>query len=84
MVEEQGAEVKITRRSKEQGFDAIIYREDTLFFSKVIVQAKRYNGLVPPNHVRELWGTMDNERAGSGILITTGWFGTESYEWKIR
>lgn len=45
-----------------------------------MVQAKRYNNTVNAAAVRELYGTILNEGANRGILITTSSFGQSSYE----
>lgn len=76
-----GAEVKITRASRDQGVDAIIFNPDPLRGGKYIVQAKRYNNVVELSAVRDLWGTVSSEGASRGILVTTSWFGRDAYEW---
>jgi restriction system protein len=45
---------------------------------KIVIQAKRYKGVIPPGYVRELYGTMLNEGASKGILVATGHFGAEA------
>jgi hypothetical protein len=47
---------------------------------KYIIQAKRYNNLVGISAVRDLYGTVHNEGATKGILVTTSDFGADSYE----
>ncbi|HTE63341.1 MAG TPA: restriction endonuclease, partial [Solirubrobacteraceae bacterium] len=47
---------------------------------KIVIQAKRYRGAVPVAAVRELYGTMINEGAGKGILVTTSHFGAGARE----
>ncbi|MBX6754813.1 MAG: restriction endonuclease [Thermorudis peleae] len=75
-----GAEVHVTRASRDYGVDAIVFDPDPLRGGKFVVQAKRYSGLVPTAAVRELYGTMMNERASRGLLVTTGYFGKDAYE----
>jgi restriction system protein len=75
-----GAEVKITRASRDWGVDAIIFDPDPLRGGKFVIQAKRYTGVVGVEAVRDLYGTVVNEGANRGILVTTSWFGPESYE----
>ncbi len=77
---QHGAEVQITRASRDYGVDAIVFDPDPLRGGKFLIQAKRYSGLVPTAAVRELYGAMMNERASRGILVTTGYFGEDSYE----
>lgn len=81
MFKERGAEVKITRCSRDYGIDAVVYDPDPIFGGKIVIQAKRWNNIVDPSAVRDLWGTMDHEKASKGILVTTSWFGPDSYDW---
>ncbi len=74
------ATVEVTQGSKDGGVDALIFDEDPLKGGKYIVQAKRYNILVGVSAVRDLYGTMQHERASKGILITTSNFGRDSIE----
>lgn len=76
-----GDEVKITQASRDRGVDAVVFNPDPLRGGKVIVQAKRYNGVVEVSAVRDLWGTVDSENAVRGILVTTSWFGRDAKEW---
>jgi restriction system protein len=46
---------------------------------KVVVQAKRYKNTVGVSAVRDLFGTMHNEGASKGILVTTSGFGKAAY-----
>lgn len=75
-----GDEVKITQESRDGGVDAIIYDNDYLRGGKIVVQAKRYNNVVGLSAVRDLFGTMEHERAMKGILITTSYYGLDAYE----
>lgn len=75
-----GAEVKITRASRDQGVDAIIFDPDPLRGGKIVIQAKRYTIPVDVSAVRDLYGTVHNEGANTGILVTTSHYGPEAYE----
>ena len=75
-----GGEVKVTQTSRDGGVDAIIYDPDPLRGGKIVVQAKRYTNTVGVSAVRDLYGTVINEGANSGILITTSDYGHDSYE----
>ena len=44
-----------------------------------MVQAKRYRHTVGVSAVRDLFGTMHNEGASKGILVTTSGFGKAAY-----
>lgn len=74
-----GAEVKVTQASRDKGVDAIIFDPDPLRGGKIVIQAKRYTNIVDVSAVRDLYGTVHNEGAIKGILVTTSHFGPDSY-----
>lgn len=76
----EGAEVKITQASKDGGVDAIIFDPNPIKGGKYIIQAKRYTNVVGVSAVRDLYGTVLNEGASKGILVTTSDYGHDSYE----
>lgn len=76
---EQG-EVKVTRASRDGGVDAIAFDPDPIRGGKFVIQAKRYNNVVPVSAVRDLYGTTLSEGATKGILVTTSYFGPDSRE----
>jgi restriction system protein len=53
-----GAEVKVTKASRDGGIDAVAFDPDPIRGGKFIIQAKRYNQVVPISAVRELNGIM--------------------------
>ncbi len=69
-----GAEVNVTQSSRDGGVDAIAFDPDPIRGGKFVIQAKRYNNVVPISAVRDLYGTMINEGATKGILVTTKLF----------
>lgn len=73
------SEVKITRTSKDGGVDAVVFDSDPIRGGKIIIQAKRYTNVVGVSAVRDLYGTVMNEGATKGILVTTSDYGTDSY-----
>ncbi|WP_227938178.1 restriction endonuclease [Alkalihalobacillus deserti] len=73
-----GAEVNVTRKSREGGVDAVAFDPDPIRGGKFIIQAKRYNHTVDPGAVRDLYGAMNHEGASRGILVTTSYFGPDS------
>jgi restriction system protein len=75
-----GAEVKVTRASRDGGVDAVVFHPDPLLGGKIVIQAKRYVNTVELSAVRDLYGTVINEGAVKGILITTADYGPEAYE----
>ena len=77
---QEGAEVKITQASRDKGVDAIAYDPDPIRGGKFVIQAKRYTATVDVSSVRDLYGTIMNEGANRGILVTTAKYGSDSYE----
>ena len=75
-----GGEVKITRASRDGGVDAIAFDPDPIRGGKIIIQAKRYTNTVELAAVRDLYGTVVNEGAIKGILVTTADYGADAYE----
>ena len=73
-----GSEVKVTQASRDGGVDAIAFDDDPIRGGKFIIQAKRYNNVVPVSAVRDLYGTVINEGAVKGILVTTSYYGNDS------
>ncbi len=77
---QDGAEVKVTQASKDGGVDAIAFDPDPIRGGKFVIQAKRYSKVVPVSATRDLYGTMINEGASKGILVTTSHFGSDTYD----
>lgn len=75
-----GGEVKITQASRDGGVDAIAFDPDPLRGGKIVIQAKRYTNVVGVAAVRDLFGTIHNEGATKGILVTTSEYGPDAYE----
>jgi len=75
-----GSEVKVTQASRDGGVDAVIFDPDPLHGGKTVIQAKRYTNTVGVSAVRDLYGTMMNEGANKGILVTTSDYGPDAYE----
>jgi hypothetical protein len=74
-----GGEVKVTRASRDGGVDAIAFDPDPIRGGKIVIQAKRYTNTVDLSAVRDLYGTVVNEGATKGILVTTSNFGPDAY-----
>jgi restriction system protein len=77
---QEGGEVKVTRASRDGGIDAVVFDPDPLRGGKIVIQAKRYTGTVGVSAVRDLYGTLMNEGANKGILVTTSDYGPDAYE----
>ena len=75
-----GGEVKITQASRDGGVDAVAFDPDPIRGGKIVIQAKRYTNTVGVSAVRDLYGTMMNEGAMKGILVTTSNYGNDAYD----
>jgi len=51
-----------------------------IFGGKVTIQAKRYKNTVGVSAVRDLFGTLQNEGASKGTLVTTSGYGKAAFE----
>lgn len=75
-----GLEARQTRASRDGGVDCIAYDTRPIFGGKVVIQAKRYKNTVGVSAVRDLYGTLQNEGASKGILVTTSGYGQASFD----
>jgi len=69
-----------TQNSRDDGVDAIAIRDDIAIGGVAVIQAKRYTKTVPIEAVRALFGTMQEKKAYTGLVITTSSFGPASYD----
>jgi len=74
-----GGEVRVTQASRDGGVDAVAFDPDPIRGGKIVIQAKRYTNTVGVAAVRDLYGTVMNEGATKGILVTTSDFGPDAY-----
>ena len=74
-----GGEVKVTQSSRDGGVDAIAFDPDPIRGGKIVIQAKRYTNTVGVTAVRDLYGTLINEGAMKGVLVTTSDYGPDAY-----
>ncbi len=80
LFQRMGLETKLTQASRDGGVDCVAYDPRPILGGKVVVQAKRYKNTVGVSAVRDLFGTMLNEGASKGILVTTSGYGKASFE----
>ncbi len=76
----RGGEVKVTQASSDGGVDAIAFDPDPISGGKIVIQAKRYTRTVGVAAVRDLYGTVMNEGASKGLLVTTADFGPDAHK----
>ena len=75
-----GLETRQTQASRDGGVDCVAYDPRPIFGGKVVIQAKRYKDTVGVSAVRDLFGTMQNEGASKGILVTTSGYGKAAFD----
>lgn len=75
-----GLESKLTRTSRDGGVDCVAFDQRPILGGKVVIQAKRYKNTVEVSAVRDLYGTMMNEGANKGILVTTSGYGPDAFK----
>lgn len=80
LFEKMGLETRLTQASRDGGVDCVAYDPRPIFGGKVVIQAKRYKHTVGVSAVRDLFGTLQNEGASKGILVTTSGFGKSAFE----
>lgn len=76
----RGGDVKITQASRDGGVDAVAFDPDPITGGKIVIQAKRYTRTVGVSAVRDLFGTVLNEGASKGILVTTSDYGSDAHQ----
>lgn len=75
-----GLDTKQTRPSRDGGVDCVAFDSRAVLGGKVVIQAKRYKNTVGVSAVRDLYGTLLNEGASKGILVTTSGYGRGSFD----
>jgi restriction system protein len=80
LFEKMGLETRQTRPSRDGGVDCVAWDTRPILGGKVVIQAKRYKNTVGVAAVRDLFGTVHNEGAVKGILVTTSGYGKSSFE----
>jgi restriction system protein len=72
-------ETRQTQLSRDGGVDVVAFDKRPILGGKVVIQAKRYRHTVGVSAVRDLFGTMMNEGANKGILVTTSGYGAAAF-----
>ena len=80
LFQQMGIESKLTRSSRDGGVDVVGFDKRPVLGGKVVIQAKRYRNTVGVSAVRDLYGTMMNEGANKGILVTTSGYGPDAFD----
>ncbi len=79
LFEKMGLETRQTRPSRDGGVDCVAWDNRPVMGGKVVIQAKRYKSTVGVSAVRDLYGTVLNEGASKGILVSTSGYGKSSF-----
>jgi restriction system protein len=79
LFEKMGLDAKQTRSSRDGGVDCVAFDPRPVLGGKIVIQAKRYRHTVGVSAVRDLFGTMMNEGANKGILVTTSGYGPDAF-----
>ncbi|MCJ2059817.1 restriction endonuclease [Methylobacterium sp. J-048] len=80
LFERMGLEARLTQASRDGGVDCVAFDQRPIFGGKVVIQAKRYKHTVGVSAVRDLYGTVMNEGASKGILVSTSGYGRAAFE----
>lgn len=80
LFEKMGLETRQTQASRDGGVDCVAWDPRPILGGKVVIQAKRYKHTVGVSAVRDLYGTLQNEGASKGILVTTSGYGKAAFE----
>jgi restriction system protein len=80
LFDKMGLETRLTQPSRDGGVDCVAWDMRPIVGGKVIVQAKRYKHTVGVSAIRDLYGTVMNEGAAKGILVSTSGYGKATYE----
>jgi restriction system protein len=74
-----GWTVTTTERSGDGGIDLIANDPHPFTGGTVLVQVKRYRNTVPPDVIRDMFGTLHHVGAGRGLVVTTSSFGPAAH-----
>jgi restriction system protein len=80
LFQKMGLETRLTQASRDGGVDCVAFDTRPIFGGKVVIQAKRYKHTVGVSAVRDLFGTVQNEGASKGILVTTSGYGKAAFD----
>lgn len=72
-----GYDVKVTKRSGDEGIDLELRRGD----ERSLAQCKRYRGTVGQPEIRDFYGALMHENAARGYFVTTGQFSLAASTW---
>jgi len=88
LFERKGYNVRLTKQTRDGGKDIIMLNNSILGDLMIYAECKRYSPKHPVNVglVRELYGTIEADRATAGIMVTTSYFSKDArrFQEKIK
>jgi hypothetical protein len=78
LLETMGYQARLTKASHDDGVDIEAYNPQPIVGGKIVVQCKRYSGVVGAPYIRDLAGVVQHEGATKGILVTTSHFSPDA------
>ena len=82
LLSKQGYDVTLTKQTRDGGKDIIVLRKSMLGEFCIYVECKKYDKTRPISVglVRELYGTVEADKATAGMMITTSYFSKAAKE----
>ncbi|MDM8520154.1 restriction endonuclease [Anaerolineales bacterium HSG6] len=77
LFERKGYKTHLTVTSGDEGVDVLATKN----FRKTVIQCKRYGGSVGQPTIRDLYGTMQHNKAADAYLVTTATVTKQAQEW---
>ncbi|MDM8526668.1 restriction endonuclease [Anaerolineales bacterium HSG24] len=77
LFERKGYRTQLTVTSGDEGVDVLATKN----FRKTVIQCKRYGGSVGQPTIRDLYGTMQHNKAADAYLVTTATVTKQAQEW---
>jgi restriction system protein len=78
LLQRMGYQAQVTKSSGDGGIDVVAVNTEPIVGGTILVQCKRYSGVVGSPMIRDLYGAMNHEGASKGVLITTSRFSLEA------
>ena len=86
LFERKGYNVRLTRQTRDGGKDLIVLNNSILGDLMIYAECKRYSQKYPVNVglVRELYGTIEADKATAGIMVTTSYFSKDARKFREK
>ncbi|MGH9024229.1 MAG: restriction endonuclease [Acidimicrobiia bacterium] len=80
LFERMGLKISEPQESDGGEVDCVAYDPRPIFGGAVVIRAGRHEQAVPVSAVQDLYGSVRNEGASKGLLVTTGGYDTACFE----